>query len=107
MEHTPRHPYPRFSARRKALLALVALALGLVTWLHLTGAAGISGMPVSAMDWNGDGTVSQAEFLQAFYSVTVTVSREGPRECRAYRWRNGDRQIRVDCTTDFSTPPAP
>ncbi len=107
MQPKPRHPYLRFSARRKALLALVALALGLVAWLQVTGAAGISGMPTSAMDWNGDGSVSQAEFLQAFYSVTVVVTREGPRECRAYRWRGSQRQIRVDCTTDFSQPPAP
>jgi len=101
MDPKPRHPYLRFSPRRKALLALVAVALLLVTWLHLIGAAGISGMPTRDMDWDGDGTVTQAEVLQAFYSVSVEITREGPRECRAYRWRDGRRPIRVDCTTEF------
>ncbi|HLM53109.1 MAG TPA: EF-hand domain-containing protein [Pseudoxanthomonas sp.] len=95
----------RFSTRRKALLALVTIALALAGWLHLTGAAGISGMPIRHMDWNGDGRVSHHEILQAFYGVRVTATVEGPRECKSYLWRGGDRAIRLDCRTEMTVTP--
>jgi hypothetical protein len=105
MSSTTTRPRGRFSTRRKALLALVAIALALIGWLHLTGAAGISGMEVRDMDWNGDGTVTQQEILQAFYAVRVTTTQEGSRECRAYAWRSDDRAIRVDCRTEVTATP--
>lgn len=97
------------SPRRKALLALMALMLAGVAWLHFTGAAGISGMETREMDWDGDGTVTQQEILQAFHAVSVTRTQEGTRNCRAYRWRSDGRPIRVDCVTEIAegTEPSP
>ena len=92
----------KFSARRKALLGLVAIALAAVAWLHFTGAAGISGIATRDMDWDGDGTVTQQEILQAFYAVGVSKTREGPRECSSYFWRSDKRSIRVDCRTTMA-----
>lgn len=91
----------RFTLRRKLLLAAVALLLALVGWLHATGAAGTRGLASEDMDWNADGTVTGAEILQAFTSVTVRQSREGARECSAYAWRGNGQPIRVDCRTSF------
>jgi len=102
MTARPRHPYLHFSPRRKALLALVAIALALVAWLQYSGAAGISGISTDDMDWNNDGNVTQQEILQAFYAVGVTTSREGQRECKAFRWREDDKGIRVDCRTEIA-----
>jgi hypothetical protein len=99
-------PRSRFSTRRKALLGLVAIALGVVGWLQYVGAAGISGIPTREMDWNADGTVTQQEIMQAFYSVGVTKTSEGQRECSEYYWRDGKRSIRVDCRTTIATEPA-
>ncbi len=96
---------PWLSPRRKALLALVALMLAGVAWLHFTGAAGISGMETRDMDWNGDGTVTQQEILQAFHAVSVTRTQDGARTCRAYRWRSDGRPIRVDCVTEMASEP--
>ena len=105
MSSTSTRPRRRFSSRRKALLALVVIALALVGWLHLTGAAGISGMPIRDMDWNGDGSVSHHEILQALYAVRVTTTLEGPRECKSYLWRGDNRAIRLDCRTEMTVTP--
>jgi len=88
-----------FSMRRKVLLGFVAVLLAAVAYLHFTGAAGTSGIPSKDMDWDGDGTVTEQEILQAFYAVVVEKTSEGPRECRAYAWRADGRSIRVDCKT--------
>lgn len=90
-----------FSTRRKALLGLVVIALGVIGWLQYIGAAGISGMPTRDMDWNADGTVTQQEIFQAFHSVSVKKTREGPRECSDYYWRADHRSIRLDCRTSM------
>ena len=94
----------RFSPRRKALLALVLLLLAVLGWMHFTGAAGISGMQTQQMDWNGDGTVTQAEIMQAFFSVVVKQETQGARVCRSYYWRGEDTAIRVDCRTEIAPP---
>jgi hypothetical protein len=88
-----------FSTRRKLLLGFVAILLAAVGYLHFTGAAGTSGIPSKDMDWDGDGTVTEQEILQAFYAVVVEKTSVGPRECRAYEWRADGRSIRVDCKT--------
>ena len=59
----------RFSPRRKALFALVAVALAVIGWLYYIGAAGISGIPTKDMDWDGDGTVTRQEIFQSFHAV--------------------------------------
>ncbi|NDK39169.1 EF-hand domain-containing protein [Pseudoxanthomonas gei] len=92
---------PRFSTRRKALLGLVAIALGVVAWLQYVGAAGISGMATKDMDWNADGSVSQQEIFQSFHSVSVTKTRDGRRQCSSYYWRADRRPIRLDCRTEM------
>lgn len=89
-----------FSRRRRILLALFVVVLAGIGVLHFTGAAGISGMKVEDMDWNGDGTVPLEEILQSFYAVKVEKTSDGPRVCNAYAWRNGDT-IRVDCRTEL------
>jgi hypothetical protein len=92
-----------FSLRRKVLLGFVAVLFAVVAYLHFTGAAGTSGIPSKDMDWNGDGTVTEQEILQAFYAVVVEKTSEGPRECRAYAWRANGQSIRVDCKTVLQT----
>ena len=96
----------RFTPRRKALLIFVALLLGVVAYLHFTGAAGTSGIPSEDMDWNGDGTVSEEEIFQSFYAVVVEKKTEGRRECRSYAWRGDKKPIRVDCRTTMAPDPA-
>ncbi len=96
----------RFSTRRKILLALVLALLGIVAYLHFTGAAGTHGLEGKDMDWNGDGQVSQIEMLQSFYAVVVTKQRQEPRECSTYAWRGTGEVIRVDCRTSFEPAPA-
>jgi len=105
MSSTSTRPRRRFSTRRKALLALVTMALALVGWLHMTGAAGISGIPIRDMDWNGDGSVSHHKILQAFYAVRVTTNLEGSRKCKSYLWRSDSRAIRLDCRTEMTAQP--
>ena len=95
----------RFATRRKALLGLVLIALAVVAWLSYIGAAGISGIPTKDMDWDGDGTVTRQEILQAFHAVVVTKTSEGQRECAAYYWRSDKRPIRVDCRTTMAPSP--
>ena len=92
-------PRRLFSTRRKALLGLIVIALGVVGWLQYIGAAGISGMPTQDMDWNADSTVTQQEIFQAFHAVSVEKTSEGQRECSSYYWRADKRPIRVDCRT--------
>lgn len=103
MNPTTGTPRKRFSTRRKALLALVLVTLALVAWLGYIGAAGVSGIATKDMDWDGDGTVTRQEILQAFHAVVVTKTSEGQRECAAYHWRADKRPIRVDCRTTMAT----
>lgn len=102
MSIQPESKRKRFSPRRKALLALVAVALVVVGWLYYIGAAGISGIPTQDMDWDGDGTVTRQEIFQSFHAVVVTQTKEGQRECSAYQWRKDQRPIRVDCRTTMA-----
>ena len=88
-----------FTPRRLATLGFFVTLLIIVGWLHFTGAAGTRGMDRKDMDWNGDGNVSMQEMLQSFYAVTVKVTHEGARECRAYSWRGRSETLRVDCRT--------
>lgn len=99
-------PKKLFSTRRKALLGLALIVLGVLGWLQYVGAAGISGITTKDMDWNADGTVTQQEIMQAFHAVAVTKTREGRRECSEYYWRQDKRGIRVDCRTSMAAEPA-
>lgn len=91
----------RRSTRRRALLALAVLLLGVGGWMYFNSVAGITGMPTSEMDWNADGTVTRSEILQAYYAVSAEQKREGARACTTYRWRGAPESIRVDCRTEF------
>ena len=102
MSPTTPNQRKRFTTRRKALLGLVLIALAVVAWLSYIGAAGISGIATKDMDWDGDGTVTRQEILQAFHAVAVTKTSEGQRECAAYYWRSDKRPIRVDCRTTMA-----
>lgn len=88
-----------FTARRMGALGFIVMLLVIVAWLHFTGAAATRGMERKDMDWNGDGQVTMREMLQSFYAVTVKVTHEGSRECRAYTFRGSDQTLRVDCRT--------
>lgn len=92
----------RFSPRRKALLALVLLALAWLGWGWYSGVAITQGVEKEQMDWNGDGQVSRDEFLQAFYAVSVKDSVEGNRHCRSFIWRSSGEEFRRDCRTVFN-----
>ena len=96
------HPQGRkrgFSPRRRALLVIVLILLGVVVWMQVTGAAGISGIATKDMDWNDDGKVTEKEILQAFYAVTVDKSEQGARQCSTYKWRSSKQVIRMECKT--------
>lgn len=87
--------------RRKVLLGvLVALLLG-VGWLYWDGAAITAGLQAKDMDWNGDGTVSQQEMLEAVYAVRVTREQDGNRTCTNFLRRGSEKPFRVDCRTEF------
>jgi hypothetical protein len=87
--------------RRKVLLGvLVALLLG-VGWLYWDGAAITAGLSAKDMDWNGDGTVSQQEMLEAVYAVRVTREQDGNRTCTHFLRRGSEKAFRVDCRTEF------
>lgn len=89
------------TARRKVLLGvLVALMLG-VGWLYWDGAAITAGLQAKDMDWNGDGTVSQQEMLEAVYAVRVTREQDGNRTCTHFLRRGSEKPFRVDCRTEF------
>lgn len=105
MSTRPKNPRKRFSTRRKALLGIVLIALGVVGWLQYVGAAGISGMSMEDMDWDANGTVSRQEIFQAFHAVVVRKTEEGQRECNSYHWRADQRPIRVDCRTNMAVEP--
>lgn len=92
----------RRSTRRRALLTLAVLLLGVGGWMYFNSVAGISGMPTGEMDWNADATVTRSEILQAYYAVGVEQKREGARTCSTYYWRADRQSIRVDCRTDFA-----
>ena len=106
MSNQPASKRKRFSPRRKALFALVAVALAVIGWLYYIGAAGISGIPTKDMDWDGDGTVTRQEIVQSFHAVVVTKTKEGQRESSAYQWRKDQQPIRVDCRTTMAPPVA-
>ena len=91
----------RFTRRRKALLLVVLVVLGLLGYAWHAGYAITRGVEQKDMDWNGDGQVSRDEVLQAFYAVIVEETRNGNRHCRTFRWRSTGEEIRVDCRTQF------
>jgi len=91
----------RFTRRRKALLALVLLMLAYLAYAWFAGIAITKGVEQKDMDWNGDGTVSRDEILQAFHAVGVSETQDGNRHCRTFLWRSTGEQIRVDCRTVF------
>ena len=96
-----RPPRPRFSPRRKVLLAVV-LALAAILALRFIGIAGFNGTQPNEMDWNGDGVADQAEIVQGFTIVAVETVREGHRSCRRYaRLRDPDALLRVDCRVEI------
>ena len=91
----------KFSRRRKALLVLVLIVLAWLGYAWYANIAITKGIEQKDMDWNGDGTVTRDEILQAFYAVGVSETKEGNRECRTFLWRKSGEQIRVDCRTVF------
>ncbi|WP_312320281.1 EF-hand domain-containing protein [Stenotrophomonas sp.] len=91
----------QFTRRRKALLILVLVVLGWLGYAWYADIAITQGLEQQDMDWNGDGTVSRTEVLQAFYAVGVKTTDEGNRHCKAFYWRSSGEQIRVDCRTVF------
>lgn len=91
----------RFTRRRKALLILVLVVLGWLGYAWWAGIAITQGLEEQDMDWNGDGTVSRGELLQAFHAVGVKQTTEGNRHCKSFYWRSSGEQIRVDCRTVF------
>jgi len=90
-----------FTRRRKALLVLILVVLAWLGYAWYANIAITQGIEQQDMDWNGDGTVSRTEVLQAFYAVGVTNQQEGNRHCRTFYWRSNGEQIRVDCKTVF------
>jgi hypothetical protein len=97
----------RFTRRRKALLIIVLVVLGWLGYAWHAGLAITQGLEQRDMDWNGDGIVSQREWLQAFHAVSVRESQEGNRHCRSFYWRASGEQIRVDCRTVFKQEETP
>lgn len=91
----------RFTRRRKALLILVLVVLGWLGYAWYANIAITRGIEQQDMDWDGDGSVSRTEVLQAFYAVGVDDTQEGNRHCRTFYWRGNREQIRVDCKTVF------
>ena len=92
----------RFTARRKALLALVLVVMAWLVYAYATGVAITRGIEEKDMDWNSDGVVSREEIFQAFYAVTVSDTVQGNRHCRSYAWKGSGEQFRVDCKTVFN-----
>jgi len=95
----------KLTLRRKALLALMLLALGFVAWAWWEGIAVTRGISLEQMDWDNDGHVSQNEFLQAFYAVTVHDTVQGARHCRLFSWRSSGTEFRRDCLTTLKAAP--
>ena len=93
---------PRFSPRRRLLLATVALALAAMAVLRLLGIAGFNGTAPQEMDWNDDGVATRAEIARGFTLIAVEESRDGPRSCRRYvHLRDRGSPIRVECRVEF------
>lgn len=90
-----------FTRRRKALLVIVLVVLAWLGYAWSSGIAITRGLESRDMDWDGDGTVSRSEVLQAFHAVVVEDTQEGNRHCRTFSWRRSGEQIRVDCRTVF------
>jgi len=95
----------KLTPRRKALLALIVLALVFVAWAWHEGIAVTRGIALEQMDWNDDGHVSQTEFFQAFYAVKVQDTVQGTRQCRVFSWRSSGTEFRRDCLTVLKTSP--
>ncbi|WP_202839504.1 EF-hand domain-containing protein [Luteimonas saliphila] len=94
---------PRFSPRRKALLAFVVLLLAAMLVLRLLGIAGFNGTAPEGMDWNDDGVASRAEIVQGYTVIAVDETREGPRSCRRYvHLRDRETPFRVECRVEFA-----
>ncbi|HHW4678383.1 MAG TPA: EF-hand domain-containing protein [Xylella sp.] len=91
----------RFSHRRKILAAVMVVFLCWLGYTRYVGLAIAEGVQFKDMDWNGDGTVSRQEILQAFYAVAVRHTHDNQRQCATYYWRRSGEQIRVDCRTVF------
>ncbi|HBK46267.1 MAG TPA: hypothetical protein DDZ67_07505 [Xanthomonadaceae bacterium] len=91
----------RFTARRKALAAIMLLILAWLGYAWHAGMAITQGVETRDMDWNGDGVASRGEIAQAFYAVAVKKSVDGKRHCNTFYWRGSGEQIRVDCRTEF------
>lgn len=91
-------------SRRRVILLVAMLALIAAMFaLKSMGVAGLNGAQVRDMDWNADGTVSQAEMLQGFHAVIVHERIEGKRVCRSYAWRRAPEEpIRVDCRVQLA-----
>lgn len=102
------HHRPGTSVRRRLLFALLAIALAYGAFAWQTHLAFLSDAPSTDMDWDEDGVVSSREILQSWYAVSATVTRSGPRTCRAYYWRgqSPDNTIRVSCRTELRPAPA-
>lgn len=92
----------RFTARRKALAAIMLVILGWLGYAWYAGMAITQGVEMRDMDWNGDGTVSRQELLQAFYAVAVSKKVDGDRHCSTFYWKRSGQAIRVDCRTEFT-----
>lgn len=92
----------KFTARRKALAALMLLILAWLGYAWYAGMAITQNIETRDMDWNGDGTVGRDEIAQAFYAVAVKKEVDGKRHCNTFYWRGSGEQIRVDCRTVFS-----
>ena len=91
----------KFTRRRKALLALVLMMLAYLGYAWFADIAITKGVEQKDMDWNGDGTFTRDEIIQAFHAVGATDTKDGNRECRTFVWRSTGEQIRVDCRTVF------
>jgi len=95
----------RLTKRRMALFVTIAAVLLGLGWMSYTGAAALSGMAFTDMDWNEDGELTRREILQGFFSVKAVRSTEGQRSCVDYRWRDSDESIRLECRTEAAPAP--
>ena len=96
--------FRNLSARRKALLLTLAVALVLMLVLRGVGVAGFNGTEVRDMDWDSNGEVTRSEILQGYSTVVVGETTEGNRVCRSYaRLRDRNDALRVDCRVEFAS----
>ena len=96
---------PRWSTRRRWLIALTAacLVVYLVLWSAKLAITQVSSR--DEMDWNGDHVTSNREIAQAFYAVAVRTTTQNNRQCREFYWRTTDVRIRIVCQTVIHAPP--